>query len=731
MTSEVRILRALVDLVDRQADLMADLLGADWPSLPIRLRALAVADGIDDPAWQDELDDILEWLTSGPAGRIVRPTVASVLLGDGHGWPGAAGERQRSSAASADRAAPATAGSEAGADTTGVTVPAANSRSRVVNLALTRDGRTLERQTPLRHGQRAALRYDIGSYANESLLPATAAPLPEASLPPTDVGHWLEIVVDSADVDLERQRASLFLPLAGSAWHCDCPSERHVCAPTDRLPHVEFPFTMRSGRPKVVLRAGTYSGANLLQLHVVVADVATPGPAARAEPGGDRPRQRAEVAYSLHPRLTTPDALPERDVSIAECVPAGPRETHRLIVHDRSGETLSFGLAEGQVRTAVLTARQALRDAHFVEKDDRRLSLLDQRNSKSREPFLEDLQTVADVGWLLWTAIFADQIDAFRRIEATLASPQRLQICRTGAAELAFPWSMIYDIPLVGGAAERRLCPILDTWDWDGPIPATVDGGCPYADRHRANVLCPYGFWGFRHTIEHPPSVPAGGRLSLEIPLLSDPARAVAGFSPLLDPTLTERHVDRLTRALGKRLTVAPCYTTSALRDALATSELPIAYLYCHGIRSPLSVTGSTAIPHLVLDDGGTLRPQDLVGLRMGAWSDDHWRVVRPLVFINGCHTAELTPEDLLSFVTAFVDVGAAGLVGTEITMHQSLAAEAAELFFAEFAAGADVGSAIRTLRWRLLAKGNLLGLAYTPYCSSSLSLRSLVSPDL
>jgi hypothetical protein len=93
------------------------------------------------------------------------------------------------------------------------------------------------------------------------------------------------------------------------------------------------------------------------------------------------------------------------------------------------------------------------------------------------------------------------------------------------------------------------------------------------------------------------------------------------------------------------------------------------------------------------------------------------------LVFINGCHTAEITPRTLVQFVDAFAGVFAAGVIGTEIAVHQQVAGEAAEEFWRRLQAGASVGEALRGMRVHLLRKNNLIGLAYTAYCSADLRL--------
>ena len=100
------------------------------------------------------------------------------------------------------------------------------------------------------------------------------------------------------------------------------------------------------------------------------------------------------------------------------------------------------------------------------------------------------------------------------------------------------------------------------------------------------------------------------------------------------------------------------------------------------------------------------------------------WRVTRPLVFVNGCHTAAEEPEIALDFVSAFVENAyAAGVIGTEITVFESLARRFAEGFFRRLLAGIPIGEAMRNTRLDLLKERNPLGLAYTPFVLAGLRL--------
>jgi hypothetical protein len=84
-----------------------------------------------------------------------------------------------------------------------------------------------------------------------------------------------------------------------------------------------------------------------------------------------------------------------------------------------------------------------------------------------------------------------------------------------------------------------------------------------------------------------------------------------------------------------------------------------------------------------------------------------------------------------VNFVDTFsASLRAAGVIGTEITLHQLIANEVAELFLDAFQRGKPVGQALQEARTGLLRKGNLLGLVYTAYCSAELKFSASVVPD-
>jgi hypothetical protein len=95
-----------------------------------------------------------------------------------------------------------------------------------------------------------------------------------------------------------------------------------------------------------------------------------------------------------------------------------------------------------------------------------------------------------------------------------------------------------------------------------------------------------------------------------------------------------------------------------------------------------------------------------------------------PLIFINACESAELSPLFYDGFVPYFMAKGARGVIGTECLTPALFAAEWAERFFDQFLEGKPVGEIFLNLRQTFYKEhNNLLGLLYALYCDGDTQL--------
>ena len=307
--------------------------------------------------------------------------------------------------------------------------------------------------------------------------------------------------------------------------------------------------------------------------------------------------------------------------------------------------------------------------------------------------------------------------DCADRLKNLMREPGRVELALKHSASLVLPAAMFYDYRLDTNAPTLRLC---DSFRENlssrevslGETPC-FRGACP--NRDKLNVVCPGGFWGFRHSLGMPLSVAKGTSQPLVIPCPGAPQLAVAVST---DPqfTMRSKHVEALKRLLTKENWEYGDTRDTVLR-LLKETHAHVIYFYCHGgvsgerNKTPFILVGSPSETGITADN--------LDGFSV------HWRDPRPLVFINGCHTAEVEPKTGINFVSSFVQTAkAAGVIGTEITVFEPLATAFAEHCLLRFLKFRDeVGEAVRDARLTLLKAGNPLGLAYIPYAVPSLQL--------
>ncbi|MFC8716022.1 hypothetical protein [Kitasatospora sp. NPDC057198] len=563
----------------------------------------------------------------------------------------------------------------------------------------------------LASGRTYQLRLGIGEPAADNLLPPSSPALPEGPLDHADDdgrGDWLQVTAVSAELHLPAERYWIFLPLHGDAWVCHCPpGGRHGCAPDHRGRHLHIPFvTPEEPGPARLLLIVSHRG-NQLQ-----SATATFSVAAAERPGG---ATGAVVDHTLTPGFTGLDALPRR----AAAVRVGRRDGAMTVdVTAEDGPAAAFWLSEHQVVAVLEQVRADLLACHselrVQEGREVRVNLLDRANRKDPDALRRDMTRLARRGWSLYQMVARTrpEREALRRV---LDRPSTIQICRTELNDLAFPWALLYDIPVEADAPLGQCGP-----GWEQLRRDPTARACPDRTRHPLNTLCPYGFWGFKHIIEQPASVPGGGRVHLEAgPAGAAPSLTVAR-STRFDPTGVERHLAAL-RAFFPDLRV--CDRKDAFRLALTGAPSTGVYFFGHGL--PARVGEDTTPTVLEIGHDDRILPEDLA-----AWGEapewEQWaRSGGPLVFLNGCHTVDHDARTWLPFVDVLAGLHAAGVIGTEITVVRGLAEEFAERFWELMLSGQDVGSALHRTRMELLGRGNVLGLAYTAYCSAALRLRT------
>jgi hypothetical protein len=328
----------------------------------------------------------------------------------------------------------------------------------------------------------------------------------------------------------------------------------------------------------------------------------------------------------------------------------------------------------------------------------------------------DDLFELMRRGRHLYDAIInelAEGPDAAVELRARMMSPGRVQIVNSGPASELIPTSLIYDYPNADPAIGRlTLCPaFLAARASDASLESApcFEGRCPSVTTPQ--VVCPSGFWGFRHAIGIPVTSKWGPPAPLRSTYVGSPTLGMAVFPGF---KLLAAHQQRLAkeRPGWTMLDVADTYE-EARAMLMAKARPNVAYFYCHG-----GVSAGN-IPYLEVGGPGQLAP---VSFRDQIF--DRYRAPRSLIILNGCETVALEPDRAMSLVSAFVDnVGAGGVIGTEITVNENLAWRFAETLLRHIRAGEEIGRAVRLARLALLKEGNPLGLVYLPLVSADARL--------
>jgi hypothetical protein len=565
---------------------------------------------------------------------------------------------------------------------------------------------------PLRTDSFYRLQLDIGTPAKGSIV-RDPDEVPVEKLPERNGGHWLEVGIASGDFEVSHQISHLFLPTDGAAWVCDCERDgTHHCKPKERRHTLDFGVRTGSEPQPAHARISLYFENNVIQSLSLAADVVA----------GDDARGRGGIVaitdFTLSERLADVGQLEPRRAAIV--VNETPSGTH-VIVFKGSGEDLiRIKFSETQLEAAMEETRRNLLDIHIKAFDaGRRENRLKKDNRKGREELRADLTTMAEAGADYWTKLAEEGVEG---LEAAGESDSKtIQVARVPSSVFVFPWAAVYDLPLGMREEGYDYCPLVEEWDGTGALVDPAVDACPHAEEHRGkeNVICPFGFWGFRYAIEEPAST--GNTAPPLCVNASEPPAMAFATSARLNATLTTSHLAKL----GENFPGAkPKLADSRIRvgECLGEANLGIAYFYCHG-----RAATKTTKARIEVGKADPIEPRQIITWHRTAWKSvpDHWKKTRPLVFLNGCHTADLLPQTPVNFVDSFSLVGASGIVATEITLDQAMASEASEVFFKHLAGtpGMGVGEALRRTRAHFLGKGNMLGLAYTAYCRAELAL--------
>jgi hypothetical protein len=365
---------------------------------------------------------------------------------------------------------------------------------------------------------------------------------------------------------------------------------------------------------------------------------------------------------------------------------------------DTGVATATLNLTLVELDRLIADVRKTLHEIVFLPSGCADCYVYQQQTAIPEEVHKEALKRLAETGWLLFQDIFYNPAnDAGARLIGDrlrqLAQQHTLKI-QIVSDRFLLPWGVLY----------------LEN-------PTTMD------------EIDPGAFLGFGHILEQ---IPLQQNVTvLEPNILSEPSLSVSvNFNADIDHEMSlgviaeqEEYWDQFAQA-GTTVTTARDADTLFQRLQQEDAADQILYFYCHAGGGRPDEGPNSA--YLGLGGGRQITLRDL---RLRAGEDKRF-AGSPLVFVNACETAELSPFFYGGFMPYFTARGARGFIGTECEVPAVFAAAWARAFFDHFLAGnRSLGETFLTLRRRFLREeNNLLGLLYALYCDGDIRVLPGVS---
>lgn len=391
-------------------------------------------------------------------------------------------------------------------------------------------------------------------------------------------------------------------------------------------------------------------------------------------------------------RLEAANSLRSRDISLH--ISPAPSGGYMCLATGSTHAQAVIGLTQAFLAAEIQVARNAI------------MRVINLRDANNKQPFqtmvkiidnaLRDdaVRILAEAGHLLFRQIFfgpsADEqtkmIGKWLLKQASDATTTlNIQIV---SRDFPVPWAMLY---------------LTEKWD-----PRTIDWN---------------RFLGMRHVVEQIPAQTNLSTISEVIGYGDAPLLVGLCFNDAIDVQMSANHVGRqaqywadvgtrLSRSLVCKRRKGKAAFIAALQDPNTSDH--ITYLYCHAETSGLNTLGGPGSSWLSLEGDERVLLNEL---RLNAPDDMKLRG-EPLIFINACESAEMSPAFYDGFVPYFMSKGARGVIGTECKTPALFAVEWSISFFDGLLAGKPIGQLVLDLRRQYYEEqNNPLGLMYAIHC--------------
>lgn len=362
---------------------------------------------------------------------------------------------------------------------------------------------------------------------------------------------------------------------------------------------------------------------------------------------------------------------------------------YQFIVQNGGMFRAFLNLSEAQIADLITRAREVLKQIVYTTVNGQYAYQGEDTNIPAAV-HAASLKELAKLGYFLYQKVFyapGNAADA-QRMGSLLRELSQKEQLHIGIIpeRFVFPWALLYD-----------------------------------RDPLDLNNVDPEGFWGFKHIVEYLPefSSPTTINFNPEI-VVSDKLGIGFVFNTTIDTQLS-RPIVKTQRDFLQALpgvTVSEHPNVQDLYDLLNNADAPtqLLYFYCHAVSNIPGEKGGVDSSRVILSDG----PVPLDELNIYAPTNRPPLKQAPLVFLNACQSAELSPYLYDGLVPYLITRGARGVLGTEVDTPALFAAEFAQEFLKRFVAGGQtLGELLLDMRRSYLTqKNNVMGLLYALYSS-------------
>ena len=366
-------------------------------------------------------------------------------------------------------------------------------------------------------------------------------------------------------------------------------------------------------------------------------------------------------------------------------------EGYQFIVQGGGVARALLRITEAQIADWIKYAREQLK-AIIYKMVDNRYVYQDEDTNIPPEIHAEALRQLGQVGFALYDGLFyganGPDAQAMGQLLSELSRKRQLDIQIAGD-RFFFPWAMLYD----------------------GESPDNVD---------------PKGLWGFKHVIEYTPEFSQPSPVSFDPNIAAGDTLDIGFVCNNAIDTQFGRPILAGQREFLNGLPGVSVRDYPSVTDLIALlldeQAPPLIYMYCHAVSKFPNEDGGVDDSTLGLTDGKI----SLRELKLKASTRRPILQRAPLIYLNACQSAELSPYLYDGLVPYLIARGARGVLGTEADTPALFAAEFAREFLKRFIAGEKpLGELLLDLRSEYLEqKHNVLGLVYALYSSGDVVVR-------